>query len=283
MKTLRYLMAAMTALCLCTACMDGGYDDPDPNIAAVGNNLITDENVITIKELKQLYPTAVTGSYQKITQDIKLKGYITGNDIEGNLYREVAFQDSTAAISLNINRSGLFARFAVGAEVIIDLKGLYIGNYGSQLQLAAYPSATEYTYASVNIWEKHYKITGKKGSLEPEIFGDGQSGTLNLTWDKDEDAGKLGKLLNVSFRNIGNKTTFSDPNGTSSVSLYFNEHKGSTLMVYTSMYCDFAGTIVPQGKCNITGIFKRYNDKCEIIIRSISDVEDLSLSTDSIQ
>ena len=53
------------------------------------------------------------------------------------------------------------------------------------------------------------------------------------------------------------------------------EASGSNLMVYTSMYADFAGTVVPQGKCNITGIFKRYNDKCEILIRKISDVEDL--------
>ena len=46
-------------------------------------------------------------------------------------------------------------------------------------------------------------------------------------------------------------------------------------MIYTSAYSDFAGRVVPQGKCNITGIFKRYNDSWEIIIRSIDDVEEV--------
>lgn len=274
MKTIKYLFMAVVAACSLTACMDDGYDEPGADVIAAGNNQITEKNVITVQELLNKYPGAVNGSIL-IEEDIQLKGVITGNDIEGNLYREVAFQDTTSAITLSINRSGLFARFAEGAEMLIDLKGLYIGNYGKQIQLAAYPSATEYTYASVNIWEKHYKLTGKTQQVEPEVFGDGSQRIPKLNWDKDKDGGKLGILKNVSFRNVGAKTTFSDPKGTSSVSLYFKEFSGSNLMVYTSMYADFAGTVVPQGKCNITGIFKRYNDKCEILIRKISDVEDL--------
>jgi len=67
---------------------------------------------------------------------------------------------------------------------------------------------------------------------------------------------------------------YADPAGKTSVSWYFNE-QGTDVMVYTSPYCDFASNKLPQGKCNITGIVKRYNKKWEFIIRSIDDVEEL--------
>ena len=46
-------------------------------------------------------------------------------------------------------------------------------------------------------------------------------------------------------------------------------------MIYNSPYCDFASKVLPQGKCNITGIVKRYNNYWEIIIRDENDVEEL--------
>lgn len=260
------------ASCILSSCMDGGYDDPDSAVPPFGNDSIAETNVISVAQLRELYPNASTStSYKKIEDDAQLKVVVGGNDIEGNLYREVAVQDNTGALSLSISQGGLFGHFPEGAELLIDLKGLYIGNYGEQLQLAAYPAATEYTYASVHAWESHYKLTGNVVDLEPEEFY-----SNGRTWNAVTDGGKLGIIKDVSFRGVSPTMTYSDPNGTSSVSLYFKEYSGTNLMVYTSMYCDFAGMVVPQGKCNVTGIFKNFRGKCEIIIRKISDVEDLS-------
>ena len=76
---------AVVAACSLTACMDDGYDEPGADVIAAGNNQITEKNVITVQELLKKYPGAVNGSIL-IEEDIQLKGVITGNDIEGNLY-----------------------------------------------------------------------------------------------------------------------------------------------------------------------------------------------------
>jgi hypothetical protein len=44
------------------------------------------------------------------------------------------------------------------------------------------------------------------------------------------------------------------------------------LVVRTSTYADFAKMPLPQGEVDITGIFTRYNNTWQILIRQVSDV-----------
>ena len=64
-----------------------------------------------------------------------IKAVVTGNDISGNLYNEVAVQDATGAILVKINGSGLYGYLPVGQDILIDLKGLYIGGNGKQAEI----------------------------------------------------------------------------------------------------------------------------------------------------
>ena len=54
MKTIKYLSLALAAMLL-TACQ-GDWDDPDTT-NAFGNSSITEKNVITIQQLKDMYPS----------------------------------------------------------------------------------------------------------------------------------------------------------------------------------------------------------------------------------
>ncbi len=263
---------------LTTVGMDGGYTDPDPS--PYGDNSITETNVITIAALKDMYKTYVTTSYSytQITDDIQIKGYVTGNDIEGNIYNEFSLQDETGAIVIAVQKGGMCGYMAEGAQVLVSLKDLYIGNYGRQPEIGIpYTNSSGSTYVSRMPWfqwEEHYKIVGYDiNAIQPTEYGIANS--LPSGWDDYNEAGKLGVLKDVSLRSITSETTWSEPQGTSSISLYFNEISGTNTLVYTSPYCDFAGVTVPQGKFNITGIFKNYNGRCEIIIRKIADIEDL--------
>ena len=47
----------------------------------------------------------------------------------------------------------------------------------------------------------------------------------------------------------------------------------NNLVVRTSTYADFAADTLPVSKVNITGVFTRYNNKWQVIIRSAKDVE----------
>lgn len=277
MKALKHILFGATALVM-ASCMDGGYPDVDTTTAPYGNNEITEENVITIQELKDKYKSYVTTSYTytQITEDVKIKGHVVGNDIEGNIYNEVALQDATGAIIIAISQGGMCGYMPEGAEILVSLKDLYIGNYGAQAEVGVpYTNSSGSTYVSrmpASLWQEHFKITGYDNTaIQPTEFT--ASGLAN--WNGYTDGGKLGTLKNVSIRNAKSTTTWSDASGTSSVSLYFNEINGSNTLVYTSPYCDFANVKVPQGKFNITGIFKNYNGKCEIIIRKIADIEEI--------
>lgn len=274
MKALKYILFGVVALVM-ASCMDGGYPDVDTTTPPYGNNSITEDNVITIQELKDKYKSYVTTSYTytQIAEDIKIKAYVVGNDIEGNIYNEVALQDNTGAIIIAVSQGGMCGYMPEGAEILVSLKDLYIGNYGAQAEIGVpYTSTSGSTYVSrmpASIWQEHFKITGyNKDAIQPTEF----TATDLSKWNGYTDGGKLGILKNVSIRNVKSTTTWSDATGTSSISLYFNEIGGSNTMVYTSPYCDFASVKVPQGKFNITGIFKNYNGKCEIIIRKIADI-----------
>lgn len=274
MKALKDILFGAAALVM-ASCMDGGYPEVDTTTPPYGNNEISEENVITIQELKDKYKSYVTTSYTytQITEDVKIKGYVVGNDIEGNIYNEVALQDASGAIIVAISQGGMCGFMPEGAEILVSLKDLYIGNYGAQAEIGVpYTNSKGSSYVSrmpASLWQEHFKITGyDKDAIQAKEF---TSADLS-SWNGYADGGKLGTLKDVSIRNATSTTTWSDAKGSSSVSLYFNEIKGSNTLVYTSPYCDFAGVTVPQGKFNITGIFKNYNGKCEIIIRKIADI-----------
>ena len=129
-------MMAMAGMML-ASCMGDSYADPDmvETIPAppYGNNLLKEKNVVTIAQLKSDYKTTITGGgYKLIDKPMMIKGYITGNDISGNLYQQVALQDATGAILVDINGGGLYGYLPVGQEILIDLNGLYIGSKGKQ-------------------------------------------------------------------------------------------------------------------------------------------------------
>ena len=279
MKIFNYIMSAFACVML-ASCMGDSYDEPDLKQSPYGNNGINEENIISIAQLKEMYKTNILTSYSyaQVTEDLKIKGVVTGNDISGNIYNEVPIQDETGAIIIAVAQGGIYGYLPVGTEIIVSLKDLYVGNYGKQAEVGVpTTNSSGSTYVgrmSRMLWNDHFKITGVMKNVEPELFADGATGAAT-TWNIDADGGKLGVIKNVSIRNVTPQSVYAEPSGKTSVSWYFNEFKGTSIMIYNSPYCDFASKVLPQGKCNITGIVKRYNNYREIIIRDENDVEEL--------
>ena len=300
MKAIKYLSLALAAMLL-TACQ-GDWDDPDTS-NAYGNGSITETNVITIQQLKDMYPnetasitSAQREAYTEITEDVQVKGVITCNDVQGNMYREVAIQDETGAILIGIMQSGVYGYLPLGTEILVNLKGLYIGNYRFQAKIGwPYKSQNKNTKAINDyvsgmpfaIWQEHFKYTGQKKAVEPEVFADGSAKT---TWDFLKDSGKLGILKNVTFSHgqyisydeennmkfnelpYNEDSKYADPKYETSISWYFNEQETS-IQLYNSNYAKFASNKLPQGKVNVTGVLKRYNNYWEFIIRDMNDIQ----------
>lgn len=259
-----------------TSCQ-GDFDEPvkTADEVGIGNSSIDTTNVVSIAQLKEKYKNYINTSYsyKKVEEPMEIKGYVTGNDVQGNLYNELVIDDGTGAITIGVAQGGLYGLFPVGAEVIIELNGLSVGNYGLHPQIG-----TPYTSAkgqnsigrmSRAVWNQHFRLTGKSKTIDPiEFYSSWNPASDGLTY-----SGKLVTMKNVSFKGADGKKTFANASaGPGSVSTYFNELP-TTTMVYTSNFADFASNPLPTDTVNVTGILKRYNNSWELIIRSLDDIK----------
>lgn len=273
----------MLAVCtLLASCMADSFDAPSTTADKVfGNPSLTEKNVISIADLKSTYSSVISNNGMKqITDEIQIKGTVIGNDIEGNIYNEVFIDDGTGAFIICIAQGGIYGFLPVGQEILVDLKDLYIGAYGQQGEIGTpYTSASGSTYVSRMsrfLWNDHYKLIGSNpSSVTPEEFD--QRRVTDASY-LESHCGKLMTLKGVELQAADGKATFAPDDG--SVPLTANcanrNFKGissSQLVLRTSTFADFAGNVMPEGKVNVTGIFTRYRNTWQILMRSINDIE----------
>ena len=274
----------MAATSLLGACMESDWDTPDMTNPPYGNNTIVQDpsQQTTIGELIANYSAVISSSsYAQITGNLQLMATVTGNDIGGNLYKQITIQDATGAMIVGINTTGLFPYLSVGQQILIDLNGLCIGGYGQQAQLG-----DEYNGSigrmSADKWEQHVRILPTHDMSQVDTLD------FDVNMDKDANCAKLVTLHNVSFVPVGGLGTFApDTAQDKTVTLIggcvnraLNEYSESQLVVRTSTYAKFAAMKLPYDevnkrplKCNITGIATRYNNTWQILIRKESDIE----------
>lgn len=288
MKNIKYLLMLVLACSLFTGCMDDDWDTPNAEALnkAYGNQEIAETNVITIGSLKEKYDSVInasTNSYKQITEDVQIKGRVVGNDIGGNIYNEVSIDDGTGAILICISQGGLFSYLPVGQEIVVDLKGLYIGGYGKQAEIGMpYTNAKGNSYVSRMsriLWNKHFKLTGvaDASKVVAEEF-DVSKRTKEEYFTANN--GKLMTIKNVEFTNADGKTTFApsdEKDAANSVNRGLSQNgkpiATSSIVVRTSSYADFAAKQLPTGKLNITGVFTRYRTTWQILIRDERDIQ----------
>lgn len=288
MKNIKYLLMLVLACSLFTGCMDDDWDTPNAEALnkAYGNQEIAETNVITIGSLKEKYESVInasTNSYEQITEDVQIKGRVVGNDIGGNIYNEVSIDDGTGAILICISQGGLFSYLPVGQEIVVDLKGLYIGGYGKQAEIGMpYTNAKGNSYVSRMsrvLWNKHFKLTGVADASKVVAEEFDLSKRTNEEYFTANN-GKLMTIKNVEFTNADGKTTFApsdEKDAANSVNRGLSQNgkpiATSSLVVRTSSYADFAAKQLPTGKLNITGVFTRYKTTWQILIRDERDIQ----------
>ena len=117
--------------------MEKDWDIPATDGSEYGNQGVAETNVITIAQLKQKYASALltNENYKQIDESMQIKGVVTGNDIEGNIYNQIGVEDGTGSVIICIAQGGLYGQLQVGREILVELKDLYFGSYGKQPQI----------------------------------------------------------------------------------------------------------------------------------------------------
>ena len=276
MKHIHYYIIIAFVCAIFTGCIDNDWDIPGTDGSEYGNQAVTETNPVSIAQLKQKYATVIyNGSYELIKEPMQIKGVVTGNDIGGNIYSQIAIEDGTSSIIICIAQGGLFGQMQVGREILIELKGLYIGGYGQQPEIGTpYTNANGRTYVSRMsraIWQQHYKLLGMK-SVSPIDFD--KSKVNNADYMK-ENCGRLMTIKDVRFQGANGKKVYAadkDKDAANSVNRALQGISSNQIVVRTSTYADFANKPLPQGEVDITGIFTRYNNTWQVLIREESDV-----------
>lgn len=282
MKKIKYIKLIMLTLVLglsATSCMDEDWNDPTGETAPYGNNDIQETNVISIADLKAKYASTLANQNDtaRITDNLQIKARVTGNDIGGNIYSEVAVDDGTGAILICISQGGLFGYLPVGQEILVDLKDLYIGTYGYQPQIGTpYTNASGRTFPSrmnKTVWQQHFKLMGAADASKIDTLEFDISKVKDQNYLK-ENCGKLMIIKNVKLAEANGERTFApekDKDAGNGVNRTIQGLSSSQIVIRSSTYADFAGTVMPQENLDITGIFTRYSNTWQILMRSDTD------------
>lgn len=308
MKTMKYLKLALLALVAVFAtssCMDDDWKDPNSETSPYGNNSIQETNVVSIAKLKNTYGPKQKDEINdtvRIADGTQIKGIVTGNDIEGNIYSQISIQDESdkPGIIISVAQGGLSGQLQIGQEVLINVGGLYYGTYRSQPQLgvAYHDSSKDQNYPSRISradWQNRFKVIGKPDAskIKVQVFStnpDASKGELNVADLLDADvaykyAGCLVTLKGVEFAMGDGKTTLAPEDEGKTlgygVTRYFKgyDKTNKQIGIRTSCYADFAANLVPQGVVDVTGVLScykssaKYNHTVQLALRRFSDIK----------
>ncbi len=276
MKTRHIFLAIAIASVGFSSCMDKDWEAPQFDEPLYGNNSIMKQEgdkVITIGELKEKYSSLINASTdgsKEITEDWQLQVVVNGNDEGGNLYKQISIQDHTGAIIVGINGSNLYPYMPVGQQLLINLKGLYIGGYRKQAQIGAlYRDGIG--RMDTDVWEQHVRLL-KPGEIEAKV----DTVDFDENADKYALSGRIVRLSGVTISGEGTQVLAPEDGSVTLTSNCANRliNNKSSLVLRTSSYSKFANRAIPKGKVDVYGVCTRFNNTWQILMRTESDLQE---------
>lgn len=253
---LKLLSLAVAALLAVSSCSDLKYDAPlltEPQVEGLTPN-------ITIAELKEQYADVADRTAKEIEYDYVLKGVVVGNDVSGNIYKQIYIQDETGGIAISIDQNELAGTYSVGQEVYIDLHGLAISMYGGQPSIGhptAYvnriPNEIAKDKIFLNKWPNADLVT-------PNVVTIGKL--------SDKLIGCLVQINGVLFEEAGQPFAISEQ----TVNRLITDAAGASLIVRNSGYADFAADLLPSGVGTVVGILSKFGNDYQLFLRTHDDV-----------
>ena len=280
MRKQLFIIALMAGTFALTSCQDKDWEVPESIISQppYGNNELVAGTTVTIAELQSNFSNAINNdSYKQITDDLWLRCVVTGNDFGGNIYKQISVQDETAGIIIGINGSDQGAFMPVGQKLLISLKDLYIGGYGSQAQIGGLYNGG-LGRMELSTWKKHVRLV-MDGTPEAEGFGTMKVDTIDFDASKTmaQQSGRVVRLSGVTISGEGTPILAPDDGSVGLTSNCANRtlsggNAGSKCVLRTSTYADFKGIALPNEPVELYGIATIYRGTWQILARTQSDL-----------
>ncbi|MBQ7526433.1 MAG: hypothetical protein IJT11_01725 [Bacteroidaceae bacterium] len=276
MKKQSYIIALLAGVFAFASCQEGDWDVPEG--IPYGNNSLQAGATVTIAELQSTYASVISSdNYKQITEDLWLRCVVNGNDFGDNLYKQLSVQDETGGIIIGINGSDQGAFMPVGQKLLISLKDLYIGGYGTQAQIGGLYNGG-LGRMEISDWKKHVRLI-MDGTPDAVAYGTMKVDTIDFDPSKSmaQQAGRVVRLSGVTISRDGTPVVAPDDGSVSLISNCVNRtlsggNAGNKCVLRTSTYAAFKGVAIPTTPVVLYGIATIYRGTWQILARTESDL-----------
>ena len=255
----------ITGLLFAVSCTDNN-ETPPPEKSFVPGETVTVQQVralyadqLAISDYTERHPV-------EITQDWALRGIITASDKEdGNFYKEAFIEDATGGLRLLFEaNSGLY----IGDSVIVNLKGLWLGDYGNFWQLGGMPYYQE--DGTLRVGGMNMDLQCLKLSVGNPTY----PAAVTITQARSSAyLGRLVRLNEVQFTDAMIGQTWANAVEQLTENRTLEDCNDKTIIVRTSGYSAAAGELLPAGNGSITGIVTIFNGTYQFLVRDFEEVD----------
>lgn len=223
----------------------------------------------TIKALKALHLTPE--GFDRISEDLIIAGVVVMDDRSGNYYKSIVIQDSTGGIELKFNDGFLYNQYPIGRTLYIKCKDLILTDYNGLTQLIGSTKEEAGVLSGVGITEVQAREQILKGLVSqvppaPKVISVNQLSDPNLV-------STLIRLDNVQFIKADTGKTFADPVTRNSLNRTLEDCNGTTFIMRTSGYSDFAASLTPGTNGSITAVLGTFGGTPQLFIRNTGDLD----------
>ena len=224
---------------------------------------------ISINDFK-VRTTVGSGGFFYVDDSLVINGVVTANDKSGNFYKQVFIQDSTGAIEVDIEGTGLYNTFPVGKQVAVFCKGLYVANVTGMQKICmrTIQNASPAILGILPAVQSQYVKTGGMQEVVPKTF-------TSVSQLGQKDQGSLVRFENFEVQHPAELfSTYSDSSANkNTVNVAIVNCAGESTIIRSSAYANFAALPVPQGNGSFTAIYTVFNTTKQFVIRDTSDVQ----------
>lgn len=193
-------------------------------------------NVVTVRSIRQLFASGTT----TVPADYTIRGYVISDINNGNTdNRNVVLQDTSAGITLRFTSN---QSFQMGDELSFNIGGGTMSEFNGLLQLTNVDAANATVLSSGNF-------------ITPRTLTVAQLNSDLEQWEST--------LIRVNNATITGGSTYSG-------SRTLGDGTG-TITLFTRSQATFAGTAVPGGSVEVTGILSQFNSG-QVQMRTLGDV-----------
>lgn len=279
LNVLKNTAIAFISLCTVMSCVkDDDYELPDNKkvLPAFTGKVVSFSDVAS----------RTTTSIKNYSADEAIEGYVISSDEGGNFYKKIYIQneDKTQALSVALDKSGIYTEYPIGAKVQLRLKGLttQLNNAITEVGYKIYKNEKSGRESVGSMAEAIYKthlydMGGERktlASLAKEV-------TSIETVKNDAHVGQLITLKGVHFPNeVVGKTMYDKNKDLGGATNYkLTDANGKTIDFRTSSYAKFKDEKVPSGTLDVTGVLSKFNTSWQFMVSNYADIKVVSSAT----